>query len=69
MDIYVFERYLRFTFSPYIQLAIGLSGILSKNWNPQEPAAIFTLVLIIIGPGLMFLAKIISTTYRVLNGY
>ena len=65
----MFERALRFTFSPYIQLAIGLAGILSKNWNPSEPAAILTLVLIIIGSGVMFLAKIISTIFRVVNGY
>ena len=33
MDIYFFEKYLRYTFSPYIQLAIALGGILSKNWR------------------------------------
>jgi len=68
MDIYVFEKYLRFTFSPYIQLAIALAGILSKNWNPNEPAPIFTLALVIIGPAIMFASKIFSTVYKVING-
>ncbi len=64
MDIYFLEKYLRFTFSPYIQLAIALGGILSKNWSSQSPAAIFALCLIIIGPGIMFIAKTISTVYK-----
>ena len=67
MDIYFLEKYLRFTFSPYIQLAIALGGILSKNWSSQSPAAIFALCLIIIGPCLMFLAKIISTVFKSIN--
>jgi hypothetical protein len=64
MDIYFFEKYLRYTFSPYIQLAIALGGILSKNWSSQSPAAIFALCLIIIGPGIMLITKIISTVYK-----
>jgi len=64
MDIYFFEKYLRFTFSPYIQLAIALAGILSKNWNANKPAPIFALCLLIIGPGIMFVTKIISTIYK-----
>jgi len=69
LDIYVYEKYLRFTFSPYVQLTIALAGLLSNNWNPNEPAAIFQLVLLIIGPGIMFLAKIIATIFRVLNDH
>jgi len=64
MDIYFFEKYLRFTFSPYIQLTIALAGILSKNWNANKPAPIFALCLLIIGPGIMFVTKIISTIYK-----
>ena len=67
MDIYFFEKYLRYTFSPYLQLTIALSGILSKNWDPNQAAPIFTLSLLIIGPGIMFITKIISTVYRVIN--
>ena len=57
---------MRFTFSPYIQLTIAFAGILSRNWNPNEPAAIFTLVLLVIGPILFLTAKIISTVLRVI---
>ena len=63
-QFYFFEKYLRYTFSPYIQLAIALGGILSKNWSSQSPAAIYALCLIIIGPGVMFISKIISTIYK-----
>jgi hypothetical protein len=64
MDIYFFEKYLRYTFSTYIQLAIALAGILTKNWNPEAPTSKFALCLVIIGPGIMFITKIISTIYR-----
>jgi hypothetical protein len=64
MDIYFFEKYLRFTVSPYIQLTIALAGILSKNWNANKPAPIFALCLLVIGSGLMFITKIVSTIYR-----
>ena len=41
LDIFLFEKYLRYTFSPYLQLAYGLSGnlkaidiiFLESNYN------------------------------------
>ena len=64
MDIYLFEKYLRFTFSTYIQLAIALTGILVKNWNLNEPCTYLALILAILGPGIMFTTKIISTLVK-----
>jgi len=63
-DVYFFEKYLRWTFSIYIQLLWALSGIISKNWNLGTNACgIFTLVLIIV-VAILFIVKIIVTVLK-----
>lgn len=48
LETFVFDRYLRYCFSPYIVLPIALGGILSKNFNPSSPAPhlIYLIVLL-----------------------
>ena len=63
LEIFVFEKYLRYTFSPYIQMLIAFSGVLAKNFPAKSPASIITLVLMIIA-GLLFVTKVIVSVYR-----
>jgi hypothetical protein len=55
---------MRWTFSHYLQMIIAFAGILSKHWASQSTSAIFTLVLLILGPGIFLLTKIVVTVYR-----
>lgn len=72
MDIYVLEKYLRYTYSPYVQLAIALIGIITKSHadkEASEAAQIYAIVLLVIGPGVMFLTKVVSSIIRTCKGY
>ena len=42
-DNFVFEKYLRYLFTPYFVLLVSIAGIISKNWNPNSMNAIYTL--------------------------
>ncbi len=56
--MYFLEKYLRYTFSTYIQLCVAITGILSKNWNGgKESSSVFALLLGIL-IGIMFFTKI-----------
>jgi len=64
LDIYFLEKFLRYTFSTYLQLFIAFSGILSKNWNGGESgSSILTLILVIM-VGIMFVVKIGVSIYK-----
>ncbi|CAF0775732.1 unnamed protein product [Brachionus calyciflorus] len=63
LDVVVLEKFLRYTYSPYLQLFIAFSGILAKNFSGKSPSAIFSLVLIIV-IFLLFVAKIVLSIYR-----
>lgn len=72
LDIYVLEKYLRYTYSPYVQLAIALIGIITKSHadkEASEAAQIYAIVLLVIGPGVMFLTKVVSSIIRTCKGY
>ena len=56
-DNFVFEKLLRYLFTPYIVILVSIAGILSKNWNPQAPNCLFTMALF----GLVALLSIIKT--------
>ncbi len=68
-DVYFLEKYTRYTFSTYLQLAIGFAGILAKNWNPENISSIMALVLAALGPGIMFIIKIVITIYKHKTSY
>jgi len=48
LETFVYDRYLRYTFAPYIVLLIALSGSLEKNYDPAAPASfsIYTAVFL-----------------------
>lgn len=62
-DILIFEKFLRYTWSTYIQLLIAFAGILGKNYYRKDAASTLALVLAII-VGIMFIAKITVTIVR-----
>ena len=45
LDNFVFERAMRYLFTPYIATLISLSGIMSKNWEITSRNSIYTLTL------------------------
>ncbi|XP_013413425.1 uncharacterized protein LOC106175817 [Lingula anatina] len=63
LDIFVFDRYTRYNFSPIIVLILALSGSLAKNWDPEKRNSIITVailgVAVVIG-----LVKVILMFYR-----
>jgi len=63
MDIYFFEKYLRYTFSTYVQLLIAFTGILAKNFSRGSASSYFALVLGI-AVGILFLVKIVFSVLR-----
>jgi len=64
LDIYFLEKFTRFTWSPYILMGIAFAGVLVGNWNLSNSTTIFALILAVIGPGLMFIIKILVTIYK-----
>lgn len=64
-DVFFLEKYLRYTWSAYIQLTVAFSGILGKHWkvDADQTVAIFTLVLALL-VGVMFITKICVTLYK-----
>ena len=56
-DNFVFERLLRYLFTPYIVILVSIAGILSKNWNPHSANSMLTLSLF----GLVAVLSIIKT--------
>jgi hypothetical protein len=48
LDNFIFERYMRYLVTPYVVLLLSISGILSKNWDPQTANAVYTMVLFLL---------------------
>ncbi|KAJ8307521.1 hypothetical protein KUTeg_015605, partial [Tegillarca granosa] len=64
-DIFIFDKYVRYTFSPYITLIMALSGVLSKNYDLDNTYrnsvfTLFNLVLCII----LFVFKLVTLFWR-----
>ena len=62
-DNLVFEKLLRYLYTPYIVLTVSIAGILSKNWDPVKPNAIFVAVLLALSI-ILFIVKVILSVYR-----
>lgn len=67
LDLYIFEKYLRYTYSVYLQLFIAFAGVLSKHWAARKGTAIFVLVLLIFS-AVVFLVKIVLSIIRAAKG-
>ncbi|CAH1775177.1 unnamed protein product [Owenia fusiformis] len=63
LDMTVLDRFTRYLFSPYIVCIVALSGVHSRNWNPELRNSIFNAVLIGVAC-VCCLAKIIVMFYR-----
>lgn len=44
-DNFIFEKYFRYLITPYVVLILSIAGITSKNWDPSNGNAVYTLVL------------------------
>ncbi|XP_071103388.1 uncharacterized protein [Haliotis cracherodii] len=62
-DLFVFDRYSRYTITPYGVIVWALSGSLAKNFDAARGNSIFTIVLIVIGV-LALIAKIVFVIIR-----
>jgi hypothetical protein len=64
-DNLVFERLLRYLYTPYIVLIYSIIGILHKNWNSANVSAnnILVAILLVI-TSVLFIIKIILSIYR-----
>lgn len=63
LDNYVFEKMLRYLFTPYLMMATALAGIISKNWDPTRRNSLYTLTLFI-GVIILILIKAVLLCYR-----
>ncbi|XP_064594478.1 uncharacterized protein LOC135461364 isoform X2 [Liolophura sinensis] len=60
---FVFEKALRFTYSPFIVLPVALAGIITKNWNRDSGNSLFTAMLLVVVGG-MFVISVIHTVVK-----
>lgn len=60
LDMFVFERFLRYTFTTYLTVIWALSGSLAENWDPSRPHSIMSAVLLGLTVLLLF-TKIVIT--------
>lgn len=58
MENFVFKKYTRFTFSEYIVLIVGLSGIVKKHWTDGHGNQGFVMFLLVLSV-ILFIARII----------
>ncbi len=64
LDWFIFERHLRYIFTPYIVLVVFLVGSLVAHYNPWVTNTIITVVLLVVA-AVAFLIKIIMATARI----
>ena len=65
LETFVVDKYVRYTFSPYVVLIVGLSGSLSKNFDLDKNCAtsIMTAVLLVVVV-LLAIVKVVLVVYR-----
>ena len=54
----VLDKFIRYTFSPYLVLVFALSGVLAKNWDSSNRNSIWTVVLICVA-GLLLAIRLV----------
>ena len=62
-DNFVFEKLLRYLYTPYIMILVSLSGILSNNWDPEESNCILTLMIFALVV-ILATVKVVLSIYR-----
>ena len=63
LENFVLEKYLRFTFSEYITLIIGMSGILKRQWTDGHGNQAFILAILVISI-ILFIARVALIVYK-----
>ncbi|KAJ8033961.1 hypothetical protein HOLleu_24357 [Holothuria leucospilota] len=48
LDLYFFERYLRYTFSTYVTIMWALVGSLAVNWDMKKPHSIMSMIVLVL---------------------
>lgn len=62
-DLLLFDRYTRYTITPYIVVVIALIGSIAKNWEDGATNSVFTAVLLGVGAAGLVL-KVVMSIYR-----
>ena len=63
LENFVWDKYLRYTYTVWMIVIIALSGIIARNWNPEKRNAIYSVVIISLAAGL-FILKIGLSMWR-----
>lgn len=63
LDLFIFEKFLRYTFSTYLTVLWALSGSLAANWDPSKPHSIMSVALLGVTAFLLVL-KIFTTLFN-----
>jgi len=63
LDMTVLDRYTRYFFITYPAATFALSGVLSKQWHPDQASAIYVAVLLAVA-GVMTIVKLVVMVYR-----
>lgn len=63
LDFFFWDKFTRYTLTPYLVIIVALIGSLSENYNIDNRNTIITLVLLTVG-SLLFLVKVVLTIIR-----
>lgn len=63
---FVFEKPLRFTYSPFIVIPVAIAGIITKNWDRNSGNSLFTAMLLVVVAG-MFVISVIQTSVKIIR--
>lgn len=62
-DLFLLDRYTRYTVTPYMVVVVALVGSIAKNWDPGASNSVFTAVLLAIGFAAL-IVKAVMSIYR-----
>jgi len=63
IDLVLFERHFRYVYTPYVVLAVALTGSLDKNWDSANSNTIFTLAIACMA-AILFCVKFVMSIIR-----
>ncbi|XP_071797339.1 uncharacterized protein [Asterias amurensis] len=63
LENFVWDKYLRYTYTVWMIVIFALSGSIARNWNPEKRNSIYSAVLISLAAGL-FVLKIGLSMWR-----
>ena len=63
VDLVLFEKHFRYVYTPYIVLAVALTGSLEKNWDSANSNTIFTVAICCMA-AILFCVKFVMSIVR-----